>query len=398
MSQSVQPTAKPTVSPNAAPRVDVVAARLRQHRAELGQAHGAQQRVEAADDPDRQDRPRGEGSWAATRPGVRRMPTPIVLPTMTARPKPTPRMRSEAARRAGGRDVSSRSRGLVIGCRPCYTSPAMEYRRLGTPGSRSRASGSGCGNFGGIGSAPAFYGRGESEAQAFALMDRACDGGINFFDTADAYGGGRSETFIGRWLKREGLARPGPAAAQLEGVQPGRPGPERPRPVAPAHPAAGRRQPGAAADRSAGHVPDPRARPGDAARGDAAARSTTRCARARCCTSARATSRPGGWRAPSASASGTGWAPLRMGAELLQPARPRTPEREMLPLCADQGLGFTAFSPLAGGWLTGKYRRGRAVPGRLAHDAAAGALRHLVSDRVVPRAGGARRRARGRAA
>jgi aryl-alcohol dehydrogenase-like predicted oxidoreductase len=25
-------------------------------------------------------------------------------------------------------------------------------------------------------------------------------------------------------------------------------------------------------------------------------------------------------------------------------------------LCADQGIGFTAFSPLAGGWLTGKYR------------------------------------------
>ena len=28
----------------------------------------------------------------------------------------------------------------------------------------------------------------------------------------------------------------------------------------------------------------------------------------------------------------------------------------MFPLCADQGVGFTAFSPLAGGWLTGKYR------------------------------------------
>jgi aryl-alcohol dehydrogenase-like predicted oxidoreductase len=34
----------------------------------------------------------------------------------------------------------------------------------------------------------------------------------------------------------------------------------------------------------------------------------------------------------------------------------RSAEREMLPLCADQRIGFTAFSPLAGGWLTGKYR------------------------------------------
>ena len=37
-------------------------------------------------------------------------------------------------------------------------------------------------------------------------MDRAWDLGINFFDTADAYGGGRSEAIIGRWLKSKGTA------------------------------------------------------------------------------------------------------------------------------------------------------------------------------------------------
>ena len=40
----------------------------------------------------------------------------------------------------------------------------------------------------------------------------------------------------------------------------------------------------------------------------------------------------------------------------------REPEREVLPLCAEHGLGFTPFSPLAGGWLTGKYRRGEQAP------------------------------------
>jgi aryl-alcohol dehydrogenase-like predicted oxidoreductase len=40
----------------------------------------------------------------------------------------------------------------------------------------------------------------------------------------------------------------------------------------------------------------------------------------------------------------------------------REPERDILPLCAERGLGFTPFSPLAGGWLTGKYRRGEALP------------------------------------
>src|SRR3954462_14070349 len=80
----------------------------------------------------------------------------------------------------------------------------MEYRRLGATGLRISRLGLGAGNFGGIGAAPAFYGMGEGEAEAFALMDRAWDAGVNFFDPADAYGGGRSETFIGRWLKTKG--------------------------------------------------------------------------------------------------------------------------------------------------------------------------------------------------
>lgn len=35
----------------------------------------------------------------------------------------------------------------------------------------------------------------------------------------------------------------------------------------------------------------------------------------------------------------------------------RSTEWELLPLCAEEGIGFLAWSPLAGGWLTGKYRR-----------------------------------------
>src|SRR5690242_19641804 len=62
----------------------------------------------------------------------------------------------------------------------------------------------GCGNFGGVGSAPAFFGRGETEEEAFALMDAAWEAGITTFDTADAYGGGRSEAAIGAWLRTRG--------------------------------------------------------------------------------------------------------------------------------------------------------------------------------------------------
>src|SRR3954468_19805344 len=59
----------------------------------------------------------------------------------------------------------------------------------------------GCGNFGGIGSAPAFFGRGETLEQALELMDAAWEAGLTWFDTADAYGGGRSETYIGEWIR-----------------------------------------------------------------------------------------------------------------------------------------------------------------------------------------------------
>src|SRR5215475_667903 len=62
----------------------------------------------------------------------------------------------------------------------------------------------GCGNFGGIGSAPAFFGKGEGRDDASALMDAAWELGLRWFDTADAYGGGRSEQWIGDWMRATG--------------------------------------------------------------------------------------------------------------------------------------------------------------------------------------------------
>ncbi|MEJ2366946.1 MAG: aldo/keto reductase [Acidobacteriota bacterium] len=37
-------------------------------------------------------------------------------------------------------------------------------------------------------------------------------------------------------------------------------------------------------------------------------------------------------------------------------------EHELVPLCLDQGLGILPWSPLAGGWLSGKFRRGKPLP------------------------------------
>ena len=40
----------------------------------------------------------------------------------------------------------------------------------------------------------------------------------------------------------------------------------------------------------------------------------------------------------------------------------RSPERELLPYCEQNGLGVLPYYPLAGGFLTGKYRRGEPIP------------------------------------
>ncbi|HEX7143856.1 MAG TPA: aldo/keto reductase [Gaiellaceae bacterium] len=81
----------------------------------------------------------------------------------------------------------------------------MERRQLGGTDIEVSRIILGCGNFGGIGSAPEFFGQGESEDEAFRIMDAAWELGITTFDTADAYGGGQSETTIGKWMASRGV-------------------------------------------------------------------------------------------------------------------------------------------------------------------------------------------------
>ncbi len=62
----------------------------------------------------------------------------------------------------------------------------------------------GCGNFGGIGSSPGLRGAGDSEVQALKLLDHARRLGLRRFDTANTYGGGASEIVLGKWLRSQG--------------------------------------------------------------------------------------------------------------------------------------------------------------------------------------------------
>lgn len=64
----------------------------------------------------------------------------------------------------------------------------------------------GCGNFGGLGSSPTFRDKGDDRDRALAVLDTARDLGLTRFDTANTYGGGASEIILGEWLAKQDKA------------------------------------------------------------------------------------------------------------------------------------------------------------------------------------------------
>ncbi len=232
----------------------------------------------------------------------------------------------------------------------------MEYRQLGRTGLELSRIGLGCGNFGGVGSAPELFGQGESETEARALMDAASAAGVNFFDTAASYGGGRSESWIGRWraerdlpvllstkvywsvhgdpadrgLSSERIVRELDGSLSRLGVSrvdmylthepdPGTPIEETLRALDE------RRRSGKVGAIGASNL--------DGKQLEEALETSSRCGLAR-----------------------FDW--VQNEYSLLR----RGPERDVLPVCAREGLGFTPFGPLSGGWLVGKYRKGEPYP------------------------------------
>jgi aryl-alcohol dehydrogenase-like predicted oxidoreductase len=82
----------------------------------------------------------------------------------------------------------------------------MEYRKLGRSGIKVPELCFGCGTFGGKNEFFDAWGATEDIAEARKIVDICMDAGINFFDTADIYSNGGSETVLGgaiKHLKRE---------------------------------------------------------------------------------------------------------------------------------------------------------------------------------------------------
>jgi aryl-alcohol dehydrogenase-like predicted oxidoreductase len=222
-------------------------------------------------------------------------------------------------------------------------------RPLGQPAATLSRIALGCGNFGGIGSAPDLFGSGLDADAAFVLMDAAWELGIRRFDTADAYGGGRSETIVGAWMADRGRrpllttktynpmsagADHGLAAARVE------------------------RQLHSSLERLGvdrvelylAHEFDPEVAP-------ATVLATFELLRDEGLVGAFGVSNYDAAQLRATLEAGP-INTVQNSFSLLV----RDDEAEVLPLCEADGVHYSAYSPLAGGWLTGKYRRGQAYP------------------------------------
>ena len=214
----------------------------------------------------------------------------------------------------------------------------------------------GCGNFGGIGSAPELFGQGESRDEAFALMDAAWAAGVTVLDTAASYGGGRSERWVGEWRSERGA--PVTLSTKVFWSVTGDPADR-----GLSHDRILRELDGSLArlqaervDMYLTHEPDDET---PIAETLGALDEVVRAGKA----SAIGASNLDGAGLEQALETSDRLGFTRFGwvqneYSLLR----RAVEADVLPVCEQEGLGFTPFSPLAGGWLTGKYRRGEAYP------------------------------------
>ena len=212
------------------------------------------------------------------------------------------------------------------------------------------------------------------EETSHAIMDASAEAGVNFIDTADVYPipvsletVGRTEEIVGRWLrgKREDFVLATKCRMQM-GTRPNDTGLSRKHVLA-AIDASLRRLGTDYIDLYQVHAPDPET-PIDETLG--ALDSIIQSGKARYigCSNFQA------WQLASAL-----WTSDRLGLARFDSVQPRYNllfreiEHELFPLCEDKGVGVIVYNPLAGGFLTGKHRRG-APPANNTRFAVAGKL------------------------
>jgi len=223
----------------------------------------------------------------------------------------------------------------------------MEYRNLGKSGLQVSVVGVGCNNFG----------MRIDAAQTRAVVEKALDLGINFFDTADVYGGrGKSEEFLGAALK--GRRRDAIIATKFRspmGEEPLWAGGSR-RYIFGAVEDSLRRLGTDYIDLYQIHAPDPATPIEETMR---ALDDVVRAGSVRYV----GCSNFDGWHAVEAQwvARSEHLTPF-ISAQNQYNLLDRRIERELMPACERYGMGVLPYFPLASGFLTGKYRQGEPPP------------------------------------
>ena len=228
----------------------------------------------------------------------------------------------------------------------------MTYRRLGNSGLVVSLAGIGCNTFG----------RDIDADGVIAVVDAALDAGINFFDTADIYGGPaheKSEQFLGAALKgrRDDVVvatKFGSSMSGLNGPDHGARGARRY--IVRAAEASLRRLDTDYIDLYQMHQPDPGTPIEEtlSALDDLVSAGKIRYV---------GCSNFSGWQIADAAwvAQTRGWAPF-ISAQNHYSLLNRDVESEVVPACLRFGLGLLPYFPLETGLLTGKYQRGAAAP------------------------------------
>lgn len=222
----------------------------------------------------------------------------------------------------------------------------MELRRLGTSGLKVSAVGLGCNNFG----------MRIDQAQTQAVVDAALEAGITLFDTADIYGGSKSEVFLGEALKgKRDKAVIATKFANSMGEGAYSRGGSR-RYIVSAVEASLKRLQTDRIDLYQMHVPDADTPIEETLR---ALDDLVRDGKVLYL----GNSNFSGWQIADAEwISRTSKLDRFVSAQNLFSLLERGAAKEVLPACDHFGLGFLPFFPLASGLLTGKYKRGEAAP------------------------------------
>jgi aryl-alcohol dehydrogenase-like predicted oxidoreductase len=201
-------------------------------------------------------------------------------------------------------------------------------------------------------------------------MDAAWAAGITWFDTADAYGGGRSETYIGEWIRSR---RPEGMRITTKTFNPMDEGED-----GGLAPARVRRQIDTSLQRLGVDRVDlylAHAWDEDVPVAEVAGVFEELVAAGKI--GAYGLSNVEGKQLSEALAAGS-FSAVQNSYSLLD----RDVEKRVLPLCVEHGLWFQAHSPLMGGWLTGKYRRGAPAPAGSRMTLRSGPYEYLRDDRV----------------